>query len=281
MITQIQALPGWALHTPNDGSQIGGIQPTNCGTFCGAPLGPTQRALYVEGPAYATVEAYYLAPLPTASQFSLSFDLTVSSPSLAALMLIETDLIHCDGTSKRNMSLQRRLDRAGAIQISGQDGGWVDAGILGIPITPDAATPHQISYGIGASNFGIQAVRTDPALVCTHQPQSAATQAHPLELGQGCADSASNHARRNPRQSLHSDRQYATGIKPAAEMLRRITNEKARYRFDVPAGNPWPQLRKGQCRCNYWLHSLGTGNVSLARWPRPVLHFNRLGVHLV
>jgi hypothetical protein len=158
MITQIQSLPGWALHTPNDGSQIGGIQPTNCGTFCGAPLGPTQRVLYVEGPAYATVEAYYLAPLPTSNQFSLSFDLTASAASLAALMLVENDLIHCDGTSKRNMSLQRRLDRAGAIQVSGQDGGWVDAGFIGIPINPDAATPHEISYGIGASTFGIQAV---------------------------------------------------------------------------------------------------------------------------
>jgi hypothetical protein len=178
MITQIQALPGWALHTPNDGSQIGGIQPTNCGTFCGAPLGPTQRALYVEGPAYATVEAYYLAPLPTASQFSLSFDLTVSAPSLAALMLIETDLIHCDGTSKRNMSLQRRLDRAGAIQVSGQDGGWVDAGILGSPISPRRCNspPNQLRHRRVKLWHSGRAHRSCAS--CTHQPQSAATQAH-------------------------------------------------------------------------------------------------------
>ncbi len=157
MSNDIQALPGWQIHTPNDGSNIGGVQPTNWGTFVGIP-GPTQRVLYVEGPPYGTVECYLLVPLPVAPQFLMSFDLTVDAVSLKTLMLIETDLLYCTGTNKLNMSLQRRLDRANMIQVAGQDGNWVDTGILGQPLLPGAPSTQLINYGVGKKTFGIQAV---------------------------------------------------------------------------------------------------------------------------
>jgi hypothetical protein len=156
----IQSALGWKLNTPNNGSNIGGVQPDSCGFWQGAPLKPSQAMLFVQGPAYGTVEAYYVAPVPVDNSFSLKFDLSVDAPSLAALMLVETDVKLSDGKVVSNFSLQRRLDEANMIQLSKQNGDWIDSGIIAPTLVPDVPMRHEIYYAqdLDAKSYGTQAV---------------------------------------------------------------------------------------------------------------------------
>lgn len=159
----IQMQPGWRTHTPQDGSQIGGAQPDNQAWWAGPPVGNTAAMLCVEGPKYATVEAYLLLPRIIAPALCMSFDLTVDAPSLAALELIETDLKRLDGKFEQNYSMQRFF--AKGLQVSNATGGWADTFIQPAPLVPGVPTHHKIYYATTPdSHYGTQAIVLDGIL---------------------------------------------------------------------------------------------------------------------
>jgi hypothetical protein len=162
-MNNIQMLPTWHTHTPNDGSQIGGKQPDEWGWWAGPPIGRTAALLHVKGPEYATVEAYVLLPRIISPTLRMSFDLTADADSLAALGLIETDLKRFDGTFEQNYSMQRFF--AKGLEVSDVRGGWrEDAAIQTAPLVPGATSHHEIYYATettGTGKYGTQAIVID------------------------------------------------------------------------------------------------------------------------
>ena len=145
-MNQIQTLRGWGIHTPDDKSNIGGKQPNTYGFLIGGqgPLPDTQALLHVDGPSWATVEAYFLAPVIDSDFLRLKFDLKYSGKNL---MLIETDVKRLNGKQCENYSSQRRLDNGNAMEVSDAAGGWVPASITAPPFMPDVWQHHEIAYG--------------------------------------------------------------------------------------------------------------------------------------
>jgi hypothetical protein len=121
-----------ALHTPNDGSNIGGNQPTNYGYNPAStnPNAPTGIDVYVGGGPFATVMMYTERPLlyaaPVGPNLQVDFDLFVG-PSVSNLQLIQTDsIIVTPDEFWYNGSLQLNLDEGGQFQIVDVNGLWVD-----------------------------------------------------------------------------------------------------------------------------------------------------------
>lgn len=150
--TQIQSLPNWSFHLPNDGSNIGGKMPDRYGYCQGIPgFFPSATLFYVAGPAYATVEHYINRPiLLNTGSLSMFFNLTVDENTLAVGRLIETDVILTTAGLTYNLSLQFLKGNLGwGVQVVDAAGNWIDSGIT-VQIASGTVHKVQIGYQFGA-----------------------------------------------------------------------------------------------------------------------------------
>lgn len=120
----------WNTHTPADGSNIGGAQPTKYGVVSGIP-GSGGSLVYIEGPAYADFEAYITRPvLPNTGSLELRFTLMPDTKSETVAQAIETDTILTIGGWTYNLSAQVNYEEGGMLQIADAAGKWVDTGLV-------------------------------------------------------------------------------------------------------------------------------------------------------
>jgi hypothetical protein len=130
-------LEAWQTHTPNDGSGIGGAEPT---TFNTNLFGNT-RTCVVGGPAWATFMAYasgHAAPwLPVVeTTFELATDAAIEQANLLELDLMATD----NAGNLYNGSFQLLHDPATGIwklQFADDKGEWWDSGLAMPPLQPN------------------------------------------------------------------------------------------------------------------------------------------------
>ena len=195
-MTGIQILSQWGIHTPNDGSQVGGVQPSVYAFWRGLPLPGTQAMLAVEGPSWSTLEAFCVLPPIPSLAVKLSLDITIDAPSLAALALVETDLIRVLKGQKRNYSSQRILAHpsfpANSLQVSDVNGKWAISGETLTPFIPGVPLRHQFFYGTNRAtgHYGTEGVliaapgSTDPPALYEIPPdmQELQTQATKVQI---------------------------------------------------------------------------------------------------
>lgn len=146
----------WGTHLPNDGSQIGGVMPTAEGLLQDLPGAPGSAMLFVQGPAYATMEAYTLRPNFVTlglGYVTERFTLTIDDRTPTQAQVIESDLIRIvklpDGTVwKFDGSFQVYIAAGWMLQVDGPTPAnglpsWRDTGIKIPPMVPNV--PHQVA----------------------------------------------------------------------------------------------------------------------------------------
>jgi len=169
---QIQAQPGWNFHLPNDGSKIGGIQPTTYGFEQGLPEDEQAMLVFVGGVAYATYEVYKSIPLPINAVSPsivgaiLSFDLMPDARVPTGNQILETDFLYTSSTGlTHNCSIQRLFTNREMMQVSDQNGSWIDTGFIPPPLTADIWHSHKFyySFDLNKGKYGTQAMQIDGA----------------------------------------------------------------------------------------------------------------------
>ncbi|SRR6266700_319125 len=173
-MVNVQMQPNWGINTPSK-APIGGAEPAVYAFWRGAPLGPAQAMLGVEGPSWATVEAYFSTPAVDSDDVQLSFDATFDGGSLADLMLFETDLkrVHlaADGTTiVDNHSVQRRFDKSNLLELSDPAGGWTASGITAPAFQPGVPLHHVFYYARDAARrtYGTELAEIGGLLLPVH-----------------------------------------------------------------------------------------------------------------
>ena len=125
-------VPGttWNYHTPNDGSEIGGNEPTGY-KLVKLPNG----AVYLEitGTNYSDVEFYATLPvIPEVFTGNLvhEFDITCDPANSSVVQAREFDsiLTYQGYTYENQGSIQLNVNEGGKIQITASNGQWVDIG---------------------------------------------------------------------------------------------------------------------------------------------------------
>jgi hypothetical protein len=168
-----------AIHTPNDGSQIGGVQPTNHDFInWEVPGRPGAVQITVEGPAWATIMLYTHRPIlvPDLACFLFSFDTEILDANEA---LLETDAMCAvpalsgTGTIMFNESLENMNanGKGGRLQDVRTSGTWLDVtgahpGILGV-----GPHSHKIrgAWNRAGNSYGLQTVTIDGVVYTINQ----------------------------------------------------------------------------------------------------------------
>lgn len=138
--SDIQKLP-FSLHLPNDGSQIGGVQPATYG-LTQSQKGPL--SLFVSGAAYSTAEAYINRPWLWGTSLQADFDVTWDQ-TISNLQITETDILLISPVTGRkyNLSLQLNFNEGGQFQVATPTG-WID-----VPgAKPGIPTPGTYHYTV-------------------------------------------------------------------------------------------------------------------------------------
>lgn len=121
----------WSTHTPNDGSNIGGVMPSTYGIIQAIPTSPNGILVFIGGNAYSDFETYIVRPiLPNTGNLNLSFNLNTDSNTPTVAQAIETDSIITINGWTYNCSLQLNYEENGEIQVASASGGWVNTGII-------------------------------------------------------------------------------------------------------------------------------------------------------
>ena len=170
---QIQSMSGWGFHLPNDGSKIGGVQPTTYGFEQGLPEDEQAMLVFVGGVPYATYEVYRSIPLPANAAVPsiigaiLSFDLMPDARVPLGNQIVETDFLYTSSIGlTHNCSVQRHFIEKEMMQVSDQTGHWVDSGFTAPPLTADVWHTHKFyySFDLNKGRYGTQAMQIDGSL---------------------------------------------------------------------------------------------------------------------
>jgi hypothetical protein len=148
-------IPGtkWNYHTPNDGSGIGGNQPTGW-KLQQLPDGSVY--LEITGTNYADIEFY--ATLPTIPEeftgyLIHEFDITPdANPEFVQAREFDSILTYQGYTYENQGSLQLNYSEGGNLQITNGAGQWVDIGDNSGIFTPNQPTHIKIVYSFNLQN---------------------------------------------------------------------------------------------------------------------------------
>lgn len=153
--TQLEQRTDWQKKV---GADIGGVAPDSYGWMQTAEA----MKFYTKGKAYADwLAACHRPYLPNTGRLTLALELMTDVLAPTAAQAIELDTRIAIAGNDNNCSFQNNYARGGMLQLSGQDGNWVDTGVMYGKFTPRQWYAIRLHYGFDVTMLTYRTDRID------------------------------------------------------------------------------------------------------------------------